>query len=238
MNKSRCLGLVGGLGVGATIHYYENLAKAHEAQGRTLDIVIVHAETSRVFEYVQANDRDGLAEYLNGYIRRMKAAGAEVAAIPAVTPHFCVRELIASSPLPVCNIFEPLARELAARATRRVSVFGTRFVMESALFGEVNHQVEVVRSTPQEEEFIHNTYVELARTGKTSPQLHREMSALARTIVSRDNVDAIIFAGTDLSLLFNESNTDFPYVDCVALHLEAILKELLADIINSRRSPF
>ena len=238
MNKSRCLGLVGGLGVGATIHYYEKLAKAHEAQGRTLDIVIVHAETSRVFDYVQANDRDGLAEYLNGYIRRMKAAGAEVAAIPAVTPHFCARELMASSPLPVCNIFEPLARELAARATRRVSVFGTRFVMESALFGAVNHQVEVVRSTPQEEGFIHNTYVELARTGKTSPQLHREMSALARTIVSRDNVDAIIFAGTDLSLLFNESNTDFPYVDCVALHLEAILTELLADIINSRRSLF
>jgi aspartate racemase len=238
MNKSRCLGLVGGLGVGATIHYYEKLAKAHEAQGRTLDIVIVHAETSRVFEYVQANDRAGLAEYLNGYIRRMKAAGAEVAAIPAVTPHFCARELMASSPLPVCNIFEPLARELAARATRRVSVFGTRFVMESALFGAVNHQVEVVRSTPQEEEFIHNTYVELARTGKTSPQLHREISALARTIVSRDNVDAIIFAGTDLSLLFNESNTDFPYVDCVALHLEAILTELLADIVNSRRSLF
>ena len=100
------------------------------------------------------------------------------------------------------------------------------------------HQVEVVRSTPQEEEFIHNTYVELARTGKTSPQRHREMSALARTTVSRDNVDAIIFAGTDLSLLFNESNTDFPYVDCVALHLEAILTELLADIINSRRSLF
>jgi aspartate racemase len=229
MNRSRCLGLVGGLGVGATIHYYEKLARAHEAQGRTLDIVIAHAETSRVFEYVQANDRGGLAEYLNGFIRRMKAAGAEVAAIPAVTPHFCVRELIATSPLPVCNIFEPLARELAARAARRIAVFGTRFVMESALFGEVNHQVEVIRSTPQEEDFIHNTYVELARIGKASAELHREMSAVARTIVSRDGVDAIVLAGTDLSLLFNESNTDFPYVDCAELHVEAILTEVLTD---------
>jgi len=99
MNTSRCLGLVGGLGVGATIHYYQKLAKAHEAQGRTLDVVIVHAETSRVFEHVQADDRDGLAEYLTGYIRRLKVAGAELIAIPAVTPHFCVRELIATSPL-------------------------------------------------------------------------------------------------------------------------------------------
>ena len=48
------MGLLGGLGVGATIHYYQNLVKGHDEQGRTLDIVITHSETSRVFEYVQA----------------------------------------------------------------------------------------------------------------------------------------------------------------------------------------
>jgi aspartate racemase len=228
MNTSRCLGLVGGLGVGATIHYYEKLARAHEAQGRTLDIVIVHAETSRVFEHVREDDRDGLAEYLTGYIRRLKAAGAEVTAIPAVTPHFCVRKLIATSPLPVFNIFEPLVQELAARAARRVAVFGTRFVMESALLGEVN-EVEIVNSQPHEVEYIHNTYAELARTGEGSEEQHRNLTALARTLLNRDGVDAIILAGTDLVLLFNETNTDFPYIDCAALHLQAILNELLGE---------
>ena len=226
MNKTRCLGLVGGLGVGATIHYYEKLAKAHEAQGRTPDIVIVHAETSRVFDYVQADDRKGLAEYLAGYIRRLEAAGAAVAAIPAVTPHFCVRELIAASPLPVFNIFEPLIRELAARAARRVAVFGTRFVMESALFGEVN-EVEIIKARPHEVDYIHNTYVELARTGKGSEEQHRKLTALAHTLIKRDGLDAIILAGTDLALLFNETNTDFPNLDCAALHIQAILSELL-----------
>jgi aspartate racemase len=228
MNTSRCLGLVGGLGVGATVHYYGKLAKAHEAQGRRLDIVIVHAETLRVFEYVEADDRVGLAEYLTGYIHRLKAAGAEAAAIPAVTPHFCVRELIATSPLPVFNIFEPLVRELTARAARRVAVFGTRFVMESALFGEV-HGVDFIKLRPPEADYIHNTYVELARTGEGSEEQHRRLTALAHTVLKRDGVDAIILAGTDLALLFNETNTDFPFVDCAALHLQAILNELLSD---------
>jgi aspartate racemase len=228
MNTSRCLGLVGGLGVGATIHYYEKLAKAHEAQGRTLDIVIVHAETARVFKYVEANDRDGLAEYLNGYIHRMKAAGAEVAAIPAVTPHFCVRELIATSPLPLCNIFEPLVRELAARAVRRVAIWGTRFVMGSALFGEVR-EVEVVKWRTQEADYIHNTYVELARTGKGSDEQRRELTALAHKALKRDGVDAIVLAGTDLALLFNDSNSEFPCIDCAALHLRAILDKMLGE---------
>jgi aspartate racemase len=226
------LGLVGGLGVGATIHYYEKLAKTHEGQGRTLDIVIVHAETSRVFEYVQANDRDGLAGYLNGYICRMKAAGAEIAAIPAVTPHFCVRELIAISPLPVCNIFEPLVRELAARATRRVAVFGTRFVMESALFGEVR-EVEIIKWKTSEADYIHNTYVELARTGRGSEEQRRALAALAQTALRRDGVDAIVLAGTDLAVLFNDGNSDFPCIDCSALHLRAILKELLGETTPS-----
>jgi len=235
MNTSRCLGLLGGLGVGATIHYYEKLTKAHEAQGRNLDIVIVHAETSRVFEHVQADDRDGLAEYLTGYICRLKAAGAEVAAIPAVTPHFCVRELNASSPLPVLNIFEPLVQELVTRAARRVAVFGTRFVMESALFGEVNG-VEIVKLRPHEVDYIHNTYVQLARTGKVSEEQYGNLTALAHTLLKRDGVDAIILAGTDLARLFNETNTTFPYLDCAALHLQAIMNDLLGETVPNSGS--
>ncbi len=49
MKKGRCLGLVGGLGVGAAVHYYQSLAKAHEARERTLDLVMAHAETATVF---------------------------------------------------------------------------------------------------------------------------------------------------------------------------------------------
>jgi aspartate racemase len=82
MGKTRCLGLVGGLGVGAAVHYYQSLAKSHQEHGRSMDIVITHAETSRVFEYVQAGDRVGLADYLIGFISRLQASGAVVAAIP------------------------------------------------------------------------------------------------------------------------------------------------------------
>jgi aspartate racemase len=228
MNRFHCLGLVGGLGVGATIYYYKTLAKRYETEGRALDIVIANAETSRVFAYVQADDREGLAEYLNSFIHRLKAAGADVAAIPAVTPHFCVRELIATSPLPVFNIFEPLVQEVAARAARRVAIFGTRFVMESALFGQL-HEVEIVKARPDEVDYIHNTYVDLAQKGEGSEEQYSGLTALAHTLCRREGIDAIILAGTDLALLFNAANTDFPYIDCAALHLQTILSGLLGE---------
>jgi len=234
MNKGRCLGLVGGLGVGATIHYYQKLARAHEEHGRTLDIVITHAETSRVFEYVQAGDRDGLAEYLLGFIRRLKAAGAEFAVIPAITPHYCVRELIAASPLPLFNIFDPLVEELAVRDIRRVAVFGTRYVMESSLYGFAG-DVAIIRPTADEMDIIHRTYLELLQKGAGTEEQHRNLTAIAHTLQQRDRVEAIVLAGTDLAVLFNETNTAFPHLDCAALHLKRILHGLLDEAsLNSR----
>lgn len=234
MRTGRCLGLVGGLGIGATVYYYEKLARAHEAQGRTLELVLTHAEMSRVFEYARADDHNGLAEYLAGYIRRMQAAGAEVAAIPAVTPHFCIGELRAISPLPVVSIFEPLLEELRVRAARRVAIFGTRFVVESSLFGQLP-DLDVIKSRPEEMDYIHNTYIELARTGKASEEQHARLTALAHRLVRREGVDTILLAGTDLALLFDDTNTDFPNVDCAALHLRAILKKVLDDAVPNSR---
>jgi len=225
MKKSRCVGLVGGLGVGATVHYYEHLARGCEKLGFAPDIVITHAQTPRVFAYVEARDRSGLAEYLSGYIRRMQAAGAEMAVIPAITPLFCAEELAARSALSIVSLLDPLNRELAARKARRVAIFGTRFVIESDLFGALSG-VEVVRPAPDEVDLIHNTYVELAATGEPSTEKHEKLTSLAHRLVTRDAVDAILLAGTDLTLLFNETNTDFPHVDCAALHIREILREV------------
>jgi aspartate racemase len=226
MGKTRCLGLVGGLGVGAAVHYYQSLAKSHQEHGRSMDIVITHAETSRVFEYVQAGDRVGLADYLIGFISRLQASGAVVAAIPAVTPHFCIRELVSRSPLPVIDLFESLNEELSTRKAHRVAVFGTRFVIESALFGFLD-RVQIISPTPEEVNEIHEIYSKLTQEGKGSEEQHRRLTDLAHTLCTRDQVDAILLAGTDLMLLSSESNTDFPHVDCAGLHIRAIFKELL-----------
>ena len=228
MNSNRCLGLVGGLGVGAAVHYYVNLAKAHHARDRTLDMVMVHAEPPRVMEFVEAGDREGLAKYLNGYIQRMKAAGADFAVVPAVTPHYCIHELIAISPIPVLDIFTPLNGEIAARAIKRVAVLGTRFVIESDLYGEVPG-VEFVRPQPDEIEQIHTIYTKLALSGEGSHEQHGQLTAIAHRLIERDKADAIILAGTDLSLIFSAENIDFPYLDCAELHLRAIVREMVGE---------
>ncbi len=228
-----CIGIIGGLGSGAASHYYRTLAEAHAKRHLPLDPVMVHAETSRIFEYAEASDRKGMARYLKSFIDRLKAAEADLVVIPALTPHLCIRELLGISPLPVLNIFDPLVKELARRSARRVGVFGTRFVIESGLFGMADG-VEVVQPSGDGIDYIHRTYLELAQSGEGSESQRRGLTDLALDFCEWDRLDPILLAGTDLGLIFNEANIRFPYIDCAALHIEAILKKVLPDLEASK----
>ena len=231
MDMDCCIGIIGGLGPGAASHYYRALAEAHAKRHLPLDLVMVHAETSRIFEYAEASDRKGMARYLKSFIDRLKAAEADLVVIPAVTPHLCIRELLGISPLPVLNIFDPLVKELARRSASRVGVFGTRFVIESGLFGMADG-VDVVQPSGDEIEYIHRTYLEVTQAGEGSESQRRGLTSLALDFCERDRLDAIVLAGTDLSLIFNEANIRFPYIDCAALHIGAILKKVLPETIG------
>lgn len=219
---SRCLGLLGGVGVGAAVHYYEKLAAAHAARGKPLPLVMVNADMPTGLAYVQAGDLKGLARYLAELIGRMRAAGAELAAIPAVTPHICFKDLTPISPLPLVDIVAPLADHLRAQGIRRAALFGTRFTIESAMFGRLVG-IDLVKPRAEEITTIHDAYMRTANSGTGAPDDHRALTAMARTLIERDGAEAIVFAGTDLSLLFDAANTTFPSIDCAQLHIEAIL---------------
>jgi aspartate racemase len=225
--NDRCLGLVGGLGVGAAVHYYQELARAYEPRESALDLVMAHADMRQAVRCVETGDRKGLATYLCGLIERMHAAGAEIAAVPAVTPHVCVRELEAISPLPLVDILEAVARETRSAGYRRVALFGTRFTIRSSFFGALEG-VEVVTPRPEEIDAIHAAYFQMASSGAGTSDQYDTLTRIAHTLCSRDKVEAILLAGTDLALIFNEHNTTFPYLDCAAIHIRAILEKLTA----------
>lgn len=224
--KARCIGLIGGLGVGAAVHYYKELAKAHTARGRVLDLVMVHADVDRVRGAVAAGDRAGLASYLAELIGRLKAAGAEFAVVPAVAPHIAIAELLARSPLPLVNLMEELRREIASRGLAKVALFGNKYAVESALFGHLEG-VKVVIPHPKEVDFIHQTYSQVVDSGVGLASQRDALTKLARTLIERDGVEAIILAGTDLAVLFDETNTNFPHLDAARVHLNAILRRAL-----------
>ena len=222
----RCLGMIGGLGVGATVHYYQELVNAHASRGCVPNLVIVHADMQRVLNHAAGGETAALAGYLAQLIEPMSRSGAQVAAIPAVTPHICAAELVKLSPIPIVNLIDAIGREALAKNFRRVSIFGTRFAIEKKMFGQMP-QAEIVLPGPEEINVIHETYLEMANAGRGTKEQYERLRSLAFQLIERERLDGIVLAGTDLSLVFNESNTDFPHVDGARVHLDAIMRELL-----------
>jgi aspartate racemase len=209
----RKLGLIGGLGPGATVHYYKELVKAKAGE-----MLIIHADMDHVLGCVLRGEHLQLAEYFARLIDRLAGGGAEVAAISAITPHICIRELEKISTLPLVNIIDVVGDEIRSRGYRRVALFGTRFVVESRMFGMLDG-IDVLVPEREQMDAIHNAYMNTVEGGTEGRDI------LTRIAVGLP-VDAIVLAGTDLALIFDETNTAFTHVDCVRTHIQAIVRTL------------
>lgn len=222
---SQHFGLIGGLGVGATIIYYEAIAAACASRHIVPRMTIAHANAPTALALVTAGNIDGMARYLAGFAHELAAAGADFFAIPAITPHICLTGLKAETTLPIVDICEVTADTLRKRGLKRVALFGTRFTIDTAFFGALDG-FEVIRPTAVEVDEVHATYLELATAGKTTPAKIDRLREIAHRLCREERVESVLLAGTDLNLVFDESNAGFPTVDCAAAHIEAIVARM------------
>jgi aspartate racemase len=222
--EGRVLGLIGGLGPGATVHYYRGLIAAHEAQGRVARMIIAHADVNHGRPLAEAGKLDELARYLAGFIESTAAGGAEMAAIVAVTPHICSAQLLLLLRIPLIDMVTVVADEIRARGLKRVALLGTRSTIESRMFGRLG--VDVVMPKPDEIDFIHGAYLDVVYD-RSTPDTFDRLRELAHTLIKRDGAESVLLAGTDLSMVMNEANAGFPTIDCAGIHIKAIVKRLL-----------
>ncbi len=226
MAESKHFGLIGGLGVGATVIYYRAIAAACAGKGIVPRLTMAHANAPTALAHVQAGRIDGLADYLAGFAKELAAAGADFIAIPAITPHICIEQLRARVSSPIVDILESTANRLRERSLKRVALFGTRYTIETDLFGALKG-FAVVRPRDAEVDAVHRVYLELASAGETAPGNVARLRDIANDICRRDGVEAIVLAGTDLNLVFDEAIAGFPAVDAAAAHIDAIVARML-----------
>ena len=212
--------------MGAGIFYYRALVEAHLALGVSPRILMVHADVRRVVNHAAAREADQLAQYLAGLLGQLAHGGAEIASIPAFAPQICATQLAAITPLPLVSLLDAISAEVKRRRLRRVALFGARVTMETQMFGSLQG-VEVATPRPEEMDRIATIYTRVVEEAYASEADFTALRALAHTLIEREKLDAIIFAGTDLAFVFNPENTDFPHVDGARVHIEAIMSELL-----------
>lgn len=217
-------GMIVGIGPGAADFYNRYLINAFSKTGLDLELTMVHADTKTLL-YNQSNGN--IKEQLDIYMKltnRLKAAGAESIAITSIAGHFCIKEFIAVSPLPVINMIDVLNTEILKQNYKRLGLLGTRGVMESQFYGSLD-TVEVV--APDTVTEVHNAYIKMATEGVCTEEQRNVFITAGKKLVGNSHVEAVMLAGTDLNLAFDNHDPGFPVLNCAEIHAAAIVLRIM-----------
>jgi aspartate racemase len=217
------LGLIGGIGPAATEYYYRGLIDRHARDGTSLELTIVHADVRELSRNLSNRAAQKQADTFVRLVRRLAAAGAEIAAVTSMAGHFCVGELEAMSPLPILNAIPEVDAAIRRRNLKTVGIIGTRTVMESGLYGGISSAAIVVPEGDTLEQ-IHKSYVEMAIAGRVTDAQRRTFFSMGQHLCRVRGAEAVLLGGTDLWLAFEGQDCGFPVIDCSEVHVEALYR--------------
>ena len=217
------IGLIGGIGPAATDYYYRRLITAFETREDDLDLTIAHADTPTLIDNLLRNDTAAQVVIYNRLVQRLIRGGARCVAVSSIAGHFCIDAFKAISPLQVVDMVTAVNEAITARGLKRVGILGTRVVMESRVYGGIE-TADVIPPAGDELEAVNKAYLEMAASGVVTNDQRAVFDTAATRLIESSDVDAIMMGGTDLALVYREGETDFPIVDCAAVHVDALVR--------------
>ncbi|MGV6803302.1 MAG: aspartate/glutamate racemase family protein [Ruegeria sp.] len=216
------IGLIGGIGVAATVVYYQRLSAAVAERGVPMELTIVHADVQELIRNNLADERDAQARVFARLIDRLKAAGADCAAITSLGGHFCYEETVPLASLPLVSAVKPLDAYFAAQGFETIGLLGTRVVMRTKLYDQLARTRAV--ALEDEIESLGQTYQDMAVAGICTDQDRALFLDAGRRMVDDLEADAIVLAGTDLNLAFDGEKPGYTVVDALDVHVDLLAR--------------
>lgn len=186
-------------------------------------MTIVHADTPTLLSNLEKNDIASQVEIYNRLTDRLASAGAEFVVVTSIAGHFCIDAFKESSPLKVIDMLIEVDEVVNYRNLQRVGILGTRTVMETGFYSGLS-SAEVIPPEAKTLNEVHNAYVSMAATGQVTDDQRAVFDSVCDWFIKHADVNAVMLGGTDLTLVYQEGQAQFPLVDCAAIHVDAIVR--------------
>jgi aspartate racemase len=146
--------------------------------------------------------------------------------IASVATHVVYRAVSAAAPIPILSIVDATCREAIRADVRRPAVFGTRVAVDGAYFAEPFHSagIELIRPAEGDRQWVHDVYLGELVQGVFHDATRDRLLAILTSLRRQQDVDGLILAGTELSVILPMSSYEgLPILNSAAIHVDAAI---------------
>lgn len=229
------LGMIGGTGPESTVDYYQSIiSKFQEDTGSKEslpELLIYSINMYKIFDLLQNNQEEELAEYLAAAVLSLERAGADFAVISANTPHIVFDKVQQKVNIPMISIVEESYRTAHQLEIDKIGLLGTKFTMENDFFKEpfMANGKEIFVPNEQDQQFIHEKIVKELERGIVNEETKKEFLAIAERMIEQHDIEGLILGCTELPMIFKPQDLDIPQLNTVEIHVAKIVDMITAD---------
>jgi aspartate racemase len=221
------IGLIGGIGPESTLDYYRLIIRAFQERKSAdyPEILVYSANLTELLKLMEEKRWIALTDWLLHKIEALQKAGAEFATIGSNSPHVVFDDVKARSPLPLLSIVEAACRKAQELGVKRLGLLGTEFTMQSDFFQKpfLAKGMSVVVPEPEDQHLIHRKHFTEIELGIIKDSTREELLAVARRMIDRHAIEALILGCTELPLILTRDEFGISFLNTTGIHAEAIV---------------
>jgi aspartate racemase len=227
----KTIGIIGGIGPESTIEYYRSIVAAYAERvpdGSYPSIIINSIDLKKLLDFLAANEKSRMIEFLVDEIQTLARAGAECGLIAANSPHVVFEDVSRQSPIPLISIVEATCEAAKLLGLRKLGLFGARYTMQGRFYADVFSKDGIAIAVPDahDQAYIHHIYFHELVKGTVLGETRERLLAIVDRLKERDGIQGLILGGTELSLILRDSTVrDIPVLDTTRIHAKAIVVE-------------
>jgi len=230
----KTLGIIGGLGPESTLDYYQRIIAVYRQRTGDRDypeFIVVSVDLRKGLDFMDANDLNGMADYLLEGIDKLARAGADFGIISANTPHIVFDQVAPKSPIPLISIVEATCAAAKMQNLKRLALFGTRYTMKANFYPKVFEREGIELRVPEgkDQDYLHEKYFSELVPGKFLPETRAGLLAIVDRMKKASTIEGVILAGTELPLILRDpEHNGIPLLDTTKVHVEAAVAHMLS----------
>lgn len=228
----KTIGIIGGMSWESTATYYQQLNEGvKRAKGglHSAKIILNSVDFAEIEALQRSGDWQANASILCQAAQSIEKAGADFILIATNTMHKVAGQVEESISIPLLHIADATGVELQQRGITKIGLLGTVFTMEQAFYKQRltdKFGIEVVVPNGVQRKLVHDIIYNELCLGKINRRSKDDYLTIIDDLAA-SGAEGVILGCTEIGLLVEQSDTQVPLFDTVAIHVNAAVEEAL-----------